>query len=83
MFFKLFFNRWPLPKKMQFLINKGVLIGSRKKENRTIFIYMYNDFFVEVLFKNDRPGNDIESGSVVKGLENLNNYLENEFRTTF
>lgn len=80
MFLKLFFKRWPLDKQVSFLKKKAVLIGSRTKENRKIFIYMYRDLFAEVLFRDDDPEHDAESVKLVKGLKKLNSYLENEFR---
>ncbi len=83
MFFKLFYRRWPLPKQVDFLKRKAILIGSRTREKRKIFIYMYKDMFAEVLFQNDDPHNEAESVSIVKGLKNLNEYLENEFKATF
>jgi hypothetical protein len=83
MFFKFLFKQWPLHKQVSYLKKKGVLIGSRTKEARKIYIYMYQDHFAEVLFKNDNPDDEVETASIVKGLQNLNNHLEKDFRTTF
>jgi hypothetical protein len=83
MLFPLFFKQWPLPKKVSFLQKRGVLIGSRVKDSRKIFIYMYRDIFAEVLFSNDNPENSMESANIVKGLQSLNRYLEKDFKTTF
>jgi hypothetical protein len=44
---------------------------------------MLNDFFVEVQFLNDSIDDDAEKVNILQGLDNLNSYLENEFRTTF
>jgi hypothetical protein len=81
--FPLFFKQWSLHKKVAFLKKKGVLIGSRTKDARKVFIYMYQDHFAEVFFQNDDPESDIENANIVKGLENLNTHLEKEFKTTF
>lgn len=83
MFLNLFFKHWSLTNQINFLKKKGVLIGSRTKENRKIYVYMHEDLFAEVMFKNDNPSAEVERGCVVKGLKNLNSYLENEFRTSF
>jgi hypothetical protein len=83
MFFKFLFKQWPLHKQVSYLKKKGVLIGSRTKEARKIYIYMYQDHFAEVQFKNDNPDDEVETASIVKGLQNLNNHLEKDFRTTF
>jgi hypothetical protein len=83
MLFKLFFKQWPLQKQVSFIQKKGILIGTRTKDSRKIYIYMYREHFAEVIFKNDDPDSSMESANIVKGLKNLNNYLENEFKATF
>jgi hypothetical protein len=83
MLFQLFFKQWPLHKKISYFQKNGVLIGSRVKDSRKIFIYMYQNHFAEVLFKSDNPEGDVESANIVKGLQNLNNHLEKDFKTTF
>jgi hypothetical protein len=83
MFFKFLFRQWPLHKQVSYIKRKGVLIGSRTKDSRKIYIYMYQDHFVEIQFKNDSPEDAVENASIVKGLKNLNNYLEKEFKTNF
>lgn len=83
MFFKLFYRRWPLHKQVDFLKRKAILIGSRTRDKRKIYIYMYRDMFAEVLFHEDDPNRPPESANLVKGLKNLNEYLESEFKATF
>jgi hypothetical protein len=83
MFFKFFFKQWPLPKQVSYLKKKGILIGSRTREARKIYIYMYQDLFAEIQFKNDNPDSEVETANIVKGLKNLNSYLEKDFKTTF
>jgi hypothetical protein len=83
MMFRFLFKRWPVRKQVAFLKSKGVLIGSRTKEARKIFIYMYQDLFAEVSFRHDDPNDLVESANIVKGLENLNTHLEKEFKTSF
>lgn len=83
MFFKFFYKRWPLARQVEFLKKKAIFIGSRTKEARRIYIYMYRDLFAEVLFINDDPEQAPESARMVNGLNKLNDYLEKEFKTTF
>ncbi|HOX83644.1 MAG TPA: hypothetical protein PLJ60_09720 [Chryseolinea sp.] len=59
------------------------MLGVRTKNNRKIFTYMLNDLFVEVLYKNDNANDDAEKVNMLKGLKNLNSYLEKEFKTSF
>jgi hypothetical protein len=44
---------------------------------------MYQDHFGEILFKDDNPEGEVESANIVRGLKNLNSYLEKDFKTTF
>ena len=83
MFFKLFFRRMPLHKKVNFLRKKGIMLGTRVKEGRKIHIYMFRDLFVEVIFENDDPNGTAENLKTVTGLSKLNDYLEQEFKTSF
>lgn len=83
MFLKFIYHRWSLQRQVEFLKKKAILIGSRKKENRLIYLYMYRDLFAEVLYQNDDPEQAPESASTVKGLQNLNDNLAKEFKTSF
>ncbi|WP_302180113.1 hypothetical protein [Chryseosolibacter indicus] len=44
---------------------------------------MYREYFAEVHYKNDNPDEEAEKLTLVKGLKNLNEYLEKEFKATF
>lgn len=83
MFTRFFFKRMSTIKQGRYLKRKAVVLGTRIKEGRKIYIYMLEDFFVEVQFINDSIDNDAEMINILQGLDNLNSYLENEFRTTF
>ena len=83
MFLRLFFKHFTLSKQVAYLRNKGVMIGTRNKEGRKVYLYMLKDFFVEVFYKSDTPENDAERVKLISGLKNLNQYLESEFRATF
>ncbi len=83
MILKFFFKHLSLHKQIDYLKKKGVMLGVRTKNNRKIFTYMLNDLFVEVLYKNDNANDDAEKVNMLKGLKNLNSYLEKEFKTSF
>ncbi len=82
-FFKFFFRRMSLQKQVALVRRKGIMLGNRVKEGRKIFIYMINDLFVEVVYTQDNMDNCAESLTTVEGLDNLNEYLEKEFRASF
>jgi hypothetical protein len=83
MLLRLFFKHFSLPKQIEHLKNKGVMIGTRHKDGRKVYLYMIKDFFVEVFYKSDTPENEAEQVKLIPGLKNLNQYLESEFRATF
>lgn len=65
------------------LRKKGVLLGTRQKEGRTVYIYMLTKIFAEVVFKNDNTDEIAERIHTLAGLKNLNEYLEKEFKASF
>jgi hypothetical protein len=83
MFFRFFFSRMSLPKQVSYVQKKGIMLGTRVKDSRRIHIYMINDLFVEVTYKDDNIDHEGESLTMVRGLENLNEYLEKEFKASF
>jgi hypothetical protein len=72
-----------LQKQVNFLKKKGIMLGTRLKDGRRIYIYMMNDLFAEVLFKNDNVNEVAEHMKMLEGLNNLNDYLEKEFKASF
>ena len=72
-----------LQKQVGLIRKKGIMLGSRAKDGRRIYIYMLSDLFVEVVYKDDSIDNDAESLTMVEGLDNLNDYLEKEFKASF
>lgn len=65
------------------LRKKGVMLGTRQKDGRTVYIYMLNKIFAEVVFKNDNTDEIAERIHTLAGLKNLNEYLEKEFKASF
>jgi hypothetical protein len=78
-----FFKRLSAEKQLAYLRKKGIALGTRARNGRKIYIYMLRDLFVEVMYKNDNTQSEPEKLVVMRGLKNLNEYLENEFRASF
>ena len=83
MIFQYFFQRLSIEKQILQLKKKGVALGTRAKNGRKIYIYMLGNLFVEVIYNGDSSENTPEQVNVLRGLKNLNEYLESEFRTSF
>jgi hypothetical protein len=83
MILRFFFSRLSLEKQVSYLKRKGIALGTRLKAGRKIYIYMLSDLFVEVLYKNDNADEIPEKLNMLRGLNGLNDYLENEFKTSF
>jgi hypothetical protein len=80
---KFFFSQLSMQRQILYLKGKGVGLGTRLKEGRKLYLYMLNDLFVEVLYKNDNSDDAPEKVNLISGLMNLNQYLENDFRASF
>jgi hypothetical protein len=83
MFFKLFFKHLSESKKLNYVREHGVMIGTRMRDERKIFLYMIKDFFVEVVYKDDNMDEAAERLGMFNSLSGLNSYLEREFKTAF
>ena len=83
MFEKFIFNRMTARQQVNYLRKKGIMLGTRTKEGRKIYIYMLKDLFIEVLYQSDNADLEAEKVSILEGLDNLNSYLEKEFRASF
>jgi hypothetical protein len=83
MFSKLFFKYLSQKNQIDQLRRNGVLLGTRNKEERRVYVYMLSKQFVEVMYKNDRTENTPEKIQILPGLKSLNDYLEREFRANF
>jgi len=83
MILKFFFKQLSVTKQVNFLKKRGIMLGTRMKEGRKIYIYMLRELFVEVVYKNDNTEDTPEKLNMLTGLKNLNSYLEKEFKTSF
>jgi hypothetical protein len=83
MLFKLAFKYFSTSKRIEVLQEKGILLGTRLRHSRKVYLYMLHDFFVEVLYQSDDLDLYPEKMETFSNLDNLNSYLEKEFRTAF
>ena len=60
-----------------------MLLGTRIKNGRKVFMYLLPNRFVEIIFQNDSTESAAEALTVMEGLGGLNDYLEKEFKTNF
>lgn len=77
------FKYFSLTKQLDYLREHGIMLGSRMRNDRKVFLYMVKSTFVEVMYKNDSIEKDAERLEVFNNLNHLNQYLENEFKTSF
>jgi len=83
MLLKFFFSRFSSQRQINILRKKGIMLGTRVKDGRKIYIYMLRELFVEVIYMNDNVEEAPEKLNILNGLKNLNSYLEKEFKTSF
>ena len=83
MILQFFFRRLSPEKQVLYLKKKGIALGTRAKNGRKIYLYMLRNLFVEVVYKNDNADEAPEKLNMLKGLKNLNQYLEREFKASF
>jgi hypothetical protein len=81
--FKWGFKYFSLTKQLDYLREHGIMLGSRMRNDRKVFLYMVKSTFVEVMYKNDSIDKEAERLEVFNNLNHLNQYLESEFKATF
>ncbi|HCW09314.1 MAG TPA: hypothetical protein DGG95_18315 [Cytophagales bacterium] len=83
MWFKWGFKYFTPDKQLEYLREHGVMLGSRVRNERKVFLYIVKNFFVEVVYKNDSIEMDAESLNIFTNLNYLNRYLEEELNSTY
>ena len=83
MILKWAFKYFSQSKKIDYLKEQGIMLGSRIRAGRKVYLYMLRDFFVEVVYQNDNIDAHPEKLETFSNLNILNSYLEREFRTAF
>ena len=83
MWSKIVFRFYGDEKKFEMLKEKGIVIGSRQRQSRKVYLYMLKDFFVEVTYQHDDIDLAPEKIDTFSSLDHLNTYLERDFRAAF
>jgi hypothetical protein len=83
MILKLAFWCFSESKKIDYLKDQGIMLGSRIRQGRKLYLYMLRDFFVEVMYQHDDIDMNPERLKTFTNLNTLNSYLEKDFRSTF
>ena len=83
MILQFFFRQLSAETQVSYLQKNGVSLGSRAKNGRRVYVYMLRNLFVEVMYENDNVNDTPEKVNMLRGLKNLNSYLETEFRASF
>ena len=83
MFFKLVFKYYSESKRIELLKEEGILLGTRLRNRRKVYLYMLKDLFVEVVYQGDDTDLQPEKLETFTSIDNLNSYLEKEFRAAF
>ena len=83
MILKLAFRYFSESRKIDYLKDQGIMLGTRVRLGRKIYLYMLRDFFVEVMYQNDNADMTPERLKTFTSVNNLNAYLEKDFRSTF
>ena len=81
--FKWGFKYFSVTRQLDYLREHGVMLGSRMRNDRKVFLYMVKNTFVEVMYKNDSIEKEAEHLEIFKNFNHLNQYLEREFKAAF
>jgi hypothetical protein len=65
-------------RQVSFMKRWGIMLGTRGRDGRQVYTYMFRDLFAEIMYKNDNPEQQIEYLYLMEGLQMLNLYLEKE-----
>ena len=76
MLYKLLFKNLAPDKKEKHIREHGVSLGSRYNGERTVFLFMIKEFFIEVTYQNDdQETGNIEQIKIFSNHKELNQYL--------
>jgi len=81
MFIKFWFRQLSLARQENFMRKRGIMLGTRKKNGRQVYTYMFRDLFADVVYKEDKLERGAEDMKVIDGLKKLNHHLEKEIKS--
>jgi hypothetical protein len=70
-------------KKIDYLRDRGTMLGTRLKNGRKAYLYIIKDFCAEVIFQKDNTELSAEQITTFANVKEFNSYLEREFRSNF
>lgn len=80
---RLIFRLMSVRKKIDYLRDKGTVLGTRLKNGRKAYLYIIKDFCAEVIFQKDNTELSAEQIRTFANVKEFNSYLEREFRSSF
>jgi hypothetical protein len=81
MLIKFLFMQLSLSWQVNFMKSNGIMLGTRRKNGRQIYTYMFRNLFAEIIYKSDNPHEKAEGMKIINGLKKLKRYLESELRS--
>lgn len=82
MLFKFILGSLPLKHQVEYIKSRAVYLGTRSNKNRRPQLYMLGKRIAEILFEGDDENNKPESLVWIPGLQQLENHIEREFKST-
>ena len=80
MLVKCFLKRMGIQRQASFMKKHGLLLATRQRDGRSIYIYMFRNLFAEIIFVKDNPGCKAERVKLFSGLERLSVHLDKDLR---
>ena len=80
---RLMFRLLSLKKKIDYLRDRGTILGTRLKDGRKAYLYIIKDFCAEVIYQNDNAALTAERITTFANVKEFNNYLERELRSNY
>jgi len=72
---RLLFKAKTLQKKKEFLEQHGEIIGTRFDGDKTLYLYMVKEFFVEIEYKDDNQKGEIKDLKIFANHNSLKKHL--------
>jgi hypothetical protein len=81
MFTKFLFTLLRLSWQVNLMRKKGIMLGTRRKEGRQIYTYMFRSLFAEIMYQNDNPEEPVERFTIIPGFKRLHDHFEKEIKS--
>lgn len=81
MFMNILFSCLTLSQQVSLIRKCGILLGTRKREGRIVYTYMYRNLFAEIIYQDDDPNESAESFIVITSLRKLADHFKKEIKS--